>query len=110
NLFKIAFDRVRPEAWLFRHELGLSYPSGHATTAIVFYLGWAALIWGWPIPKALRIAIVVGCALWAVGIGWSRVALGAHYLTDVLGGYLYGTFWLCIVIAVLQFVRTRTAL
>jgi undecaprenyl-diphosphatase len=110
HLWKAAFDRQRPDAWIFRHELGLSYPSGHAATAVVFYLGWALLIWSWPIPKALRILLVVGLVLWALGVGWSRIALGAHYLTDVLGGYLYGTFWLCILLAILQFVRTRTTL
>ena len=96
NAAKMFFHRPRPDHWLFRAELGFSYPSGHAVTAIVFYLGWALLAWSWPLPRSVRIAIVCALAIWALGIGWSRIALGAHHVTDVLGGYLLGAAWLCI--------------
>jgi len=90
---KSLYRRTRPDKWIHKAELGLSYPSGHAVSAIVFYVGWATIVWGWPLPRATRLVIVGALAVWAMGIGWSRMALGAHYATDVLGGYVFGTAW-----------------
>jgi membrane-associated phospholipid phosphatase len=73
--FKAAFHRPRPAHWLVTHETSFSYASGHATNSFVFFGFWAVM--------ALRSGI-------SAGIGWSRLALGAHYPTDVLGGYLLG--------------------
>ncbi|MBC5804416.1 MAG: phosphatase PAP2 family protein [Candidatus Eremiobacteraeota bacterium] len=105
--FKIVFARPRPDHWLVRHEPAFSYPSGHAVTAVVFYCGLAAVALGLPIPRAAR--LVAGFALvgWAIGVAWSRVALGAHNVTDVLGGVLFGTAWFCVVAAVDALVRER---
>jgi len=100
NLVKGLFARPRPEAWLFRQEPGLSYPSGHATTAIVFYGAWLVVLWTSPLPLPVRACGVVALAAWALGIGWSRVELGAHYPTDVIGGYVFGLGWLCLTLAV----------
>jgi membrane-associated phospholipid phosphatase len=91
--------RLRPEVWHFRQELGFAYPSGHAVTALFFYPGLAAIAQGWPIPGAAKAALLCLAALWAIGIGWSRLALGAHRLTDVLGGYALGAARLCVCLA-----------
>jgi len=100
NLMKGLFARPRPEAWLFRDEPGFSYPSGHATTAVVFYGAWLVVLWSSPLPLPVRAGGVAVLAAWALGIGWSRVALGAHYPTDVIGGFLFGLGWLCVTIAI----------
>ncbi len=99
TILKRLFDRARPAAWLYRHEPGFSYPSGHATTAVVFYGAWLIVLWNSALPGPVRGAGTMLLAAWALGIGWSRVALGAHYVTDVAGGLLFGGAWLCIVIA-----------
>jgi undecaprenyl-diphosphatase len=99
NALKVVFARARPNAWLYRHELGYSYPSGHATTAVVFYGGWLVVLWNSSLPPAVRAAGAVVLTFWALGIGWSRIVLGAHYPTDVIGGYLFGAAWLCAVTA-----------
>ncbi|MGD0476491.1 MAG: phosphatase PAP2 family protein [Candidatus Velthaea sp.] len=99
NASKGIFARARPDAWLYRHEPGFSYPSGHATTAVVFYGAWAMVVWASPLPAPWRIGGVALLAAWALGIGWSRIALGAHYPTDVVGGFLFGLGWGCFVFA-----------
>jgi membrane-associated phospholipid phosphatase len=99
SLSKGLFARARPDTWLYRHESGFSYPSGHATTAVVFYGAWALALWTSPLPAPVRVAGTILLAGWALGIGWSRIALGAHYPTDVLGGVLFGLGWLCFALA-----------
>jgi undecaprenyl-diphosphatase len=99
NAGKRIVARMRPEVWHFRQELGFAYPSGHAVTAIFFYPGWAAVVQHWPIPEAIRILALPVAAVWALGIGWSRLSLGAHRMTDVLGGYALGAALLCVFLA-----------
>lgn len=101
---KMLYRRSRPGEWIHKAELGHSYPSGHAVSAIVFYVGWATIVWGWPLPKTMRLMIVGVLAVWAMGIGWSRMALGAHYATDVIGGYLFGTAWFFVFLLLLSLV------
>jgi len=94
-LVKTGFHRLRPEAFVLIRERDFSYPSGHAVTAIVFFIGFGILAWHAPLPRPLQLlltGVLVACAL---GIPWSRVALGAHYVTDVAGGLAFGTAWLC---------------
>jgi membrane-associated phospholipid phosphatase len=74
-----------------------SYPSGHAMTSLICY-GVLAWVLGSAFPRARRIVAVL-LALWVGAIGFSRVYLGVHWPTDVLGGYLAGGFWLCVCIA-----------
>ncbi len=71
-----------------------SFPSGHATQAMVFYGLLAALALEWP-PLAGRRRLVVGATAVLVAlVGYTRVYLGNHWPTDVLGGWLLGWAWL----------------
>jgi undecaprenyl-diphosphatase len=89
DVFKVVFHRPRPAHWLFMHETSWSYPSGHAVNVIAFWGVWfGVLLAGRPSPW--RTVGLVAIPLWVLGIVWSRLALGAHYLTDVVGGCLFG--------------------
>ena len=101
SAIKLVFRRTRPDYWIARAERDHSFPSGHSVTAVVFFGGFAALVaTNMTLPRLLAGAIVSVLALCIVGIPWSRLSLAAHYPTDVLGGMLFGSAWLCVAVAV----------
>lgn len=97
---KRGFRRARPTQWIHREERGLSYPSGHASTAIVFYGTWLSLAIHSPMNAPLKLICCAALAITIVGIDWSRMALGAHYFSDILGGTLFGGAWMFAMYAV----------
>ncbi len=99
---KPVFHRLRPDHWLLYRETDLSFPSGHATTSIVFFLSLALLAHRLPsVPRPVAVTFTALAGICVVAIPWSRLALGAHYATDVTGGLLFGAGTLCTVIALL---------
>ncbi len=110
ELVKHAFHRVRPEHWLVYHETGYSYPSGHACTAIVFFGSWLLIALMAPLPKPAKITCATVLIMWMLGVDWSRLALGAHYLTDVVGGTLFGVSWVCALLAIAAASRRARAI
>ena len=96
---KNAFERARPEHWAIVHESSYAYPSGHAVTATVVFGLWAWLLLRSELAPRLRIMLAIACAAWGVGICWSRIALGAHWPTDVIGGCLLGLGWVTVLAA-----------
>lgn len=92
-LGKIAFHRPRPGQALIA-ESDYSFPSGHATIAMVFY---GFLVYAFfRSSKSIGVkcaGLLVGLALILL-IGFSRLYLGVHYLSDVWAGYLLGALWL----------------
>lgn len=105
ELAKRLYRRTRPDYWIVGQDAGHSYPSGHATTAVVTYLGWAVVIAATGLAAPFKIGLDAILVVWAIGIGWSRLALGAHYLSDVAGGVLLGAGWECVVILALVMTR-----
>lgn len=82
------FARPRRLDWVVKHETAFSYPSSHTAIAVAFYLVLAIFVARSALPGRAWIASVI--AVLAVAIAWSRLALGAHYLTDIAGGVLWG--------------------
>jgi membrane-associated phospholipid phosphatase len=70
------------------------FPSGHTMGATLFYGLLALLGWKYVQNRAAGLACVVGACFWILLIGLTRIYLGAHYLTDVLGALAAGLFWL----------------
>lgn len=79
------------------HASGWSFPSGHATTAIVTagLLVIAVFVRG---PRG-RTPLALAACCWGALVGLTRVYLGVHWLTDVLGGWLFGIGWLGLCLA-----------
>jgi undecaprenyl-diphosphatase len=100
DALKNVFARPRPDYWILHHETTASYPSGHAMFAIVVYGLWSYYIATGSLPRGPRIILSSCFALWALAVIWSRLALGAHYVTDVIGGVLFGIMMLAIAVAV----------
>lgn len=95
SLLKVLYGRPRPYEFVTHHvEPEKSYPSGHAVTAIVFYGGFAVLATRAPFPPLVEIAVQCALVVCIIAIPWSRLALGAHYLSDVVGGTMLGIGWL----------------
>jgi membrane-associated phospholipid phosphatase len=107
--FKALFDRPRPEHWLLVHETSPSYSSGHATNSLVFYGLWAYYLWRSDLPPAIRFVGAGALGIWCLVVAWSRLAMGAHYLTDILGGWLLAIVVVCTLAAIVAIARPRTA-
>jgi undecaprenyl-diphosphatase len=82
------------------HAAGFGFPSGH-TMAIVVFCGVVAYL-AWRLIEHRRLQYVVHAlvALAVVGIGFSRVHSGAHWPSDVLGGYLWGAFYTSVLVLI----------
>ena len=90
NAGKAFFHRPRPLHWYMHHETSYSYASGHATNAVIVYGLWAFFFWQSTLTLTLRVVITGILGLWVFAVSWSRLALGAHYATDIIGGWLLG--------------------
>jgi undecaprenyl-diphosphatase len=94
-LIKLIFNRARP-AWddPILTLTSSSFPSGHTAGATLFYGFIAAyMVWRMKTPAA-RVLAVLGCALMVALVGFSRIYLGVHFLSDVLAAASISTVWL----------------
>ncbi len=95
-LLKQLVDRLRPMVDTpVATAGGPSFPSGH-TLAVTVWVGVVLLVLLPVVPPARRrLAVGIGVAL-VVVVGLTRIALGVHFVSDVLGGWLIGTGWLIV--------------
>ncbi len=103
---KLVVQRPRPTLPWSQIAVTYSFPSGHAMNSLIFYLSLALVAWSlWG--RRLGLSAVLLAALLVLGIGLSRIYLGVHYLSDVVGGYIAGIFWLTTVILAFETRRMR---
>lgn len=83
-------------------DTGFSYPSGHSAGCIVFGGVLAYFAWRHWQSRGSRVVIGVGLGIVIGVVGFDRVYLNVHWLSDVFGGWLVGAFWLLFVILVFR--------
>jgi membrane-associated phospholipid phosphatase len=107
-LLKDLFARPRPS---FEHphvvESSYSFPSGQAMESLIVYGMLAYFAVHTLRSQRMRAVSVCGAAVVVALIGFSRVYLGAHYVSDVVGGFAAGGAWLSAVITAREAVRQR---
>ncbi len=91
---KLAVDRPRPSLVdPVATAFGKSFPSGHAMGSTIVY-GALLLVFLPFLARRHRVLLVAATAVLVLAIGFSRLALGVHYISDVVGGYVLGLAWL----------------
>ena len=80
--------RIRPEHLMIISETGFSFPSGHAMMSLAFFALLIHFVWKTKKNKPLKITLVLLFSILIAGIGFSRIYLGVHYLTDIIAGFL----------------------
>lgn len=106
---KYAFHRQRPTPFFGPLPHTYSFPSGHALFSFCFYGVLAGLLADRIKSLPIRICIGLAAAILIVAIGLSRIYLGVHFPTDVLGGYLAAAVWVSSMIAFDQVRERRKA-
>jgi undecaprenyl-diphosphatase len=103
GVLKVLVGRPRPPGFtltprdLFESFNQYAYPSGHVLLFVVFYGFVAYLAWKYLEGRA-RWMVTGVCATLIVLIGPSRIVLGEHWASDVIGSYIIGSFWLIILV------------
>ena len=94
-LLKRIIRRPRPAtADVFLHDASFSFPSGHSMGSLIGFAMLAyVLITFWPAARRHRFAVASAATVLILLVGWSRLYLGVHYLSDVIAGFACGTVW-----------------
>jgi undecaprenyl-diphosphatase len=103
EILKLVFDRPRPTVVPhLRTVVTASFPSGHAMESAIIYLTLGALLMRVVEGRLTKIYTMAMATFLTLIVGVSRVFLGVHYPTDVVGGWMLGFLW-----AALTFLVTR---
>jgi undecaprenyl-diphosphatase len=102
---KLAFHRSRPVYAAEFHEASWSFPSGHAMDSLIAYgllAYWIGRRW-----RQVRRPTYIAAVLLVGLIGYARIYLGVHYLSDVVAGYCSGIVWLTACVTGYEFAERR---
>lgn len=102
KLLKSIFERERPTLHRLIEEVGYSFPSGHSMSSFAMFGILTYLLWR-HVPSAWgrTLMVVLGLSV-TLSIGISRIYLGVHYPSDVIGGYLISGAWVGLSIEVFE--------
>jgi len=105
DVVKPLVGRVRPDMGPLTRGDGFAFPSGHATQSAAVYGALAYLAAGWSRTWKSKVLAWTLALLIVLLVGFSRVYLGLHWATDVLGGYALGAVWLAAVLVTTSAIR-----
>lgn len=106
-LLKLFFHRPRPSPH-FVMAYGYSFPSNHTFFAMVIYGFLNYVVWKRTKVKGLKICILLISTFLILLVGVSRVYLGVHWLTDILGAYVAGFAWLVFSVRVVRTIEEKS--
>lgn len=98
QIAKQIFTRPRPIGINLIEETGYSYPSGHAMISMAYFGFIAYLIYKYVKNKLIKTILINSIFLLIILIGFSRIYLGVHYLSDIIGGFLLSIAYLMLFI------------
>ena len=96
QVFKFIFRRPRPDGLALVTASGYSYPSGHSMVSTAYFMFIIYLLCKKIKNKFVKTILIIFGAIMMLSIGFSRIYLGVHYLSDVIAGYLLGIGYLMI--------------
>jgi len=92
-MLKRAIDRARPGIEHLVSVETLSYPSGHAMSAMAFYGFLIYLIYNFDMGRWVKVGSILFFIVLILSIGISRIYLGVHFPSDIAGGFIAGLIW-----------------
>ena len=102
QIFKLIFHRSRPDEIFLTHASGYSYPSGHTMVSTAYYAFIVYLLSKNIKNKLLKTSFILLSSILILIIGFSRIYLGVHYISDVIAGLLLGLSYLMIYINIIN--------
>lgn len=100
TLLKLYFKRERPDIHRILDAHGFSFPSGHAMISFSLYAIITFIAWGFIKTAAGRVVLLLFTAFMILTISISRIYLGVHYPSDIVGGFTVSALWLTIAITI----------
>jgi len=102
-MLKFIFVRPRPFEWMLIEETGYSFPSGHAMVSMAFYGMLVYLIWQTKISLNKKKIWTIVLSVLILLIGISRIYLGVHYVSDIIGGFTLSLSYLIIATSLVSY-------
>ncbi|MBU2928820.1 phosphatase PAP2 family protein [Winogradskyella psychrotolerans] len=105
SILKKLINRSRPELEHLVTIETLSYPSGHAMTAMAFYGFLIYLFYQFKINLIVKLLLILLFSFLIVSIGISRIYLGVHFPSDIVGGYIAGFIWVILCALIFNIIK-----